>query len=58
MSFRELMSARGNQPLQLLIPVDNDDRAVDLSHSSGTERAGDLERADSLADYEALSRIE
>ena len=33
-------------------------RAVDLSHSAGTERAGDLERADPLPDCEAHSQRE
>ena len=33
-------------------------RAVDLSHSAGTERASDLERADSLPDCETQSRVE
>jgi hypothetical protein len=33
-------------------------RAVDFSHPAGTERAGDLERADSLPDCETHSRIE
>src|SRR6185295_6388371 len=33
-------------------------RAVDLSHSAGTKRADDLERADSLPDCETHSRVE